>query len=397
MLSSLNRSAGLAGVFVILLAVASVAPRPTAQSIALCTSVTLVRVPEGGLQPQVAVDARGGVHLVYFKGEAANGDVFYTRLGADGTTFAPALRVNSQPGSAIATGNMRGAHLAIGRNGRVHVSWNGSSRATPRGVADTTPMLYARSNGARTAFDPQRNLAQFAVDLDGGAIAADEAGHVYVAWHAGIPGAKGEADRRLWVTRSTDDGTTFAREQFASDAETGACGCCGVGALADRRGSLYLLYRSAREVTHRDAYLLTSKNAGVSFTGARLQEWNVGGCPMSTFALSEGRAGILAAWETGGQVQFVRIDAETQRPLAIVEAPGEVRTRKHPAVAGNARGEVLFVWTEGMAWQRGGSVVWQIFDREGKPTAEHGRRDGVPVWSLVAAYTRPDGGFTILY
>ena len=394
-MSPLIRLAGATGV--VALAVTSLAPRPTVQSAALGVNVTLARVPDDGLQPQVAVDARGGVHLVYFKGEAANGDVFYTRLGADAATFVPALRVNSQQGSAIATGNIRGAHIAIGTNGRVHVSWSGSGLATPRGVEATAPMLYARLNEARTAFDAQRNLAQSGINADGGAIAADDANRVYVAWHAGIPGAKGEGDRRVWVSRSTDGGTTFAREQPASDPMTGACGCCGVGALADHDGSLYLLYRSARDVVHRDVYLLTSKNAGKSFTDAKLQEWNVGACPMSTFALSEGRAGILAAWETGGQVQFVRIDPATQRPSAIVEAPGEARTRKHPAVAGNARGEVLFAWTEGMAWQRGGSVVWQIFDKDGKPTAERGRRVGVPAWSLVAAYARPDGGFTILY
>ncbi len=42
--------------------------------------IELLRVPEGGLQPQVAVDARGTVHLVYLKGDPAACDVFYTRL-----------------------------------------------------------------------------------------------------------------------------------------------------------------------------------------------------------------------------------------------------------------------------------------------------------------------------
>ena len=71
--------------------------------------------------------------------------------------------------------------------------------------------------------------------------------------------------------------------------------------------------------------------------------------------------------------------------------------RKHPAVAVNSKGETLLVWTEGMGWNKGGSVAWQVFDKAGQPTAEHGRSTGVPVWSLVAAFTRPDGRFVIVY
>src|SRR5262245_65305293 len=101
--------------------------------------VTLARVPDDGIQPQIAV-AQGAVHLIYFKGEAAGGDVFYAKSAGGGAFGAP-VRVNTQPGSIIATGTVRGAQIALGRNGRVHVAWMGSSRATPRGPADAAPML----------------------------------------------------------------------------------------------------------------------------------------------------------------------------------------------------------------------------------------------------------------
>jgi hypothetical protein len=50
-----------------------------------------------------------------------------------------------------------------------------------------------------------------------------------------------------------------------------------------------------------------------------------------------------------------------------------------------------------MGWNRGGAVAWQVFDKEGKATAIKGRTDGVPPWSLVAVFTRADGGFTVIY
>src|SRR6516165_3493329 len=85
------------------------------------------------LQPQAAIDGRGILHAIYFSGPPAGGDIFYVRSSNAGVRFSDPLRVNSQPGSAIATGTIRGAQLAVGRNGRVHVAWNGSSKAEPAG------------------------------------------------------------------------------------------------------------------------------------------------------------------------------------------------------------------------------------------------------------------------
>jgi hypothetical protein len=70
----------------------------------------------------------GVVHLIYFKGEAKAGDIFYVRQTPDRDAFSDPLRVNSEPASAIAVGTIRGAQLAVGRNGRAHVAWNGAKR-----------------------------------------------------------------------------------------------------------------------------------------------------------------------------------------------------------------------------------------------------------------------------
>jgi hypothetical protein len=233
--------------------------------------------------------------------------------------------------------------------------------------------------------------------LDGGTVAADPAGHVYVMWHAFEPGLRGEADRRVWVARSRDNGQTFAEETAASPAATGACGCCAVGALADRRGAVYALFRSATDEVHRDTYLLTSRDEGRTFVGDRLQEWNINACPMSSFSLADTSIGILAAWETEGQVQWTRVDPATGRHVGTFMAPGGIRTRKHPAIAANDQGEVLLAWTEGTGWNKGGDLAWQVFDREGRLVGQPGRASGVPTWSLAAVARRADGGFVVLY
>lgn len=356
--------------------------------------VTLLRVPNKGIQPQVVMDDKGVLHLLYFQGDPRHGDIFYVYSRNDGETFSRPLRVNSVEGSAIAIGNIRGAHLAVGRKGRVHVAWNASPR---RGQVEEK-MFYTRLNDEGTAFEPQRNVLQSAKGLDGGgSVAADGAGNVYVVWHAPEPGNKGEEHRRVWVACSTDEGKTFAREKAAFDKDTGACGCCGLRAFASHNGNVYVLYRSASQRINRDAYLLMSRDKGASFRGGDLDSWKIEACPMSSFNFAEGPGEVLASWETNGQVYYVRIDPATGKRSETVAAPGESRERKHSVVAINKRGETLLAWTEGMGWERGGSVAWQVFDKEGRPTAERGHAAGVPTWSLVAVFPRKDGGFTILY
>ena len=197
------------------------------RSAAAGQSVRIMRVPQGGLQPQVAIDERGIVHLIYYTGDARKGNLFYARSTNGGTTFSAPIQVNSSPDAAIAAGTIRGAHLAVGKAGRVHVAWNGSSVAEPGPLNPDSgkngmPMLYARLNDAGKAFEAQRNLMLRSFGLDGGgSIAADPSGNVYVAWHgiaeseAKGTGKEGEARRRVWITKSGDEGRSFLRERMA--------------------------------------------------------------------------------------------------------------------------------------------------------------------------------------
>jgi len=260
-------------------------------------------------------------------------------------------------------------------------------------------MLYTRSNEGGTAFEPQRNLMRRTTALDGGGtIAADCEGNVYVGWHGRSEGAPaGETGRRMWVTHSEDEGATFQPEEPAWDRQTGACACCGTRALADRQGMVYILYRAAINGDERDMYLLTSNDRAGHFRGEAIHPWKLNACPMSSASLAEAGSGVLVAWETKGQVYFRRIDPKSEDVTPPVAPPGNSGTRKHPAVAGNARGETILVWTEGTGWQKGGALAWQVFDRAGRPKGQPGRIEGgVPVWGLPTVVARPDGKFTIV-
>ncbi len=358
------------------------------------TRVSLVRTPDGGIQPQAAVDRQGVIHLIYYKGDAQNGDIFYVRQQPGQKEFSKPIQVNAHPGSATAAGTIRGAQMALGKNGRVHVAWNG--HAPEKGSYMEAPMLFTRLNDMGTAFEPERDVITSARGLDGGgSVAADGQGNVYVMWHASKPGnTNGEAGRAVFVARSADDGKTFAAEKLATDKFTGACGCCGMKAFADSEGNVFALYRTASEMTNRDETLLISRNRGADFEIAYTHGWKIAACPMSSAFLSETKSGVLAAAETHGRVFFIRMDTKTGKVSSPVSP--EVKG-KHPVAVSNTTGDMLLAWTEGTGWGKGGAVAWQLYDESGNPTSEKGRAEGVPTWSLVAAVAKPDGSFVIFY
>jgi hypothetical protein len=330
--------------------------------------VTVIRTPDGGIQPQAVAGEDGTIHLIYYKGPPNAGDLYHVSRAPGAGEFSRPARVNSEPGAAIAIGTIRGGQLALGKDGRVHVVWNGAGAARSGGHGhEGAPMYYARSDEGRKAFEPQRDLMTRTSGLDGGGtVAADRAGNVYVAWHGRGPDAvEGEQGRRLWVARSRDEGATFSPEQPAFGGDTGACGCCGARALADRRGEVYILYRAATRGVERDMFLLTSAGPSSPFRGRSLGPWKTSTCPMSSESLADAGPFVLAAWETRGQVEFARVDPRDGSVSTPVTPPGRAGERKHPAVAANARGETLLAWTEGTGWQKGGSLVWQVFDRDG--------------------------------
>lgn len=359
-------------------------------------SVELIRVPQAGIQPQV-IEKDGVVHLLYFTGDPAKGDLNYATSRDYGKTFSKPIRVNSEPGTVIATGNIRGGQLAIGANGRVHVAWIGSSLAMPRSARNSGPVLYARLSDGKDHFDTTQHVNQASWGADGASIAADSRNNVYVFWHAQPPVGKDESNRRVWMARSTDGGRNFEGEKVAYGESTGVCGCCGSRALAASDGTVYMLFRAATQVVNRDMYLISSTDHGATFHGADISHWNIGACVMSSAALLQSGKDVFSAWESEKQVYFGRVDQGSHNISGTAEAPGKGVNRKYPSLAVNNKGQILLAWTENMAWGKGGSVVWQAFNQSLKPEAARGDMAGVPGWSLVAAFARPDGNFTIIY
>ena len=342
--------------------------------------VRVESVPEKGVQPQVAVDSAGTAHLVYLTGAPGASDVHYVSRARGAREWSAPIVVNSEPGSAIAMGTIRGAQMALGKDGAVHFVWNGA------GVAGTkpprSPLWYSRIVAGSGKSERQRDLIDGGSGLDGGAsVAADTKGAVFVVWHG--PGVEtGETSRVVRMRKSADGGVTFAPPVIATAEKAGVCACCSLRASVTTDGTIYTLYRAAHSVGQRDMTLLSSRDGGATFRSETISPWAGNTCPMSSAALSA--SGM--AWETDGKVFTSTIGGATV----------ELGKGKHPSLATNSRGETLAVWTTGTGWARGGSLEWTLLGSDGKPGAQNGKAGDVAVWSFATAYAEPSGDFVIL-
>ena len=71
--------------------------------------------------------------------------------------------------------------------------------------------------------------------------------------------------------------------------------------------------------------------------------------------------------------------------------------RRYPALARSSSGLTILVWSENAKWKTGGSLAWQVYDRDGAPIGARGLGPEVPDWSFAAVAAREGGGFTVLY
>ena len=376
-------------------------PLALCAAVASAGPVTLLEVPNAGVQPQALVDAGGKLHLLFLAGPAGESDVFHTTLNPRTKAFAKPTRVNHTAGNAVAMGSIRGAQGAWGRDGRLHVVWNAS--VPDADGKSHMEVCYTRSDSTGEKFEPERGLMHAGKFLDGGAtIAADQQGNVYVLWHAmpleATPDAgHGEASRIIYLAKSSDDGRTFTKDAPCTDAAAGICACCSMRATTLASGELVVLYRSA-DGSGRSMQSLRSTDHGAHFKVTELQPWLINACPMSSSGLHPTPQGVMAAWETDSTIWTANLDGASMTPRKI-----STTGSKHPSLARDEHGRTLLTWARDTGWQRGGTLAWSLLDAQGKVSIEstaNSAQDAnlkVPVWSFPAAAFVKGLGFVIVH
>ncbi len=349
-----------------------------------------IRTPENGIQPIAKVDGNNKLHLVYFLGEPAHGDLFYVTSPANNpTAFSKPIRVNHTSGSACALGTIRGAQMSVTDDGKVFVVWNGSDRTVKDGVI---PFMFSRINKERTAFLPERNLLGGAEYIDGGgAIATDSSSGVYAVWHACAKDGN-EANGRVYISTSHDDGVSFSAANAISLRQDGTCACCAMTA-AYANGKLFILYRRAKGSVSRDVIEMISSDGGRTFKSNLLTAFSAEACPMSLFALAQRGSDVEAAWETGDGIETVSLATKNATPQLVAESS------KYPMMVLGPDGTKLLTFMRGAGWARGGKAHWQLLDKDMNVLDKSDDRSAVisQAWSFAAPVVLGRGKYGFIY
>jgi hypothetical protein len=353
----------------------------------LAGELMVVRLPDGAMQPRVTTVGDGSHAVVFCQGSPRASEVKLATLSGAGA-LGPLSTLSTSGTRAVAMGTVRGPSLALGADGARHVVWHGMQGSAADGKGSA--LWFVRVDAAGKASAPA-NLIGKTRALDGGAaIAAEAAGHVWIVWHALPEGKDGEAERRVFVRKSSDNGLTFSKPWPVKGEDMGICGCCGLAATVDASGSLHILYRVAENKSQRGARLIRLPADATARTAAELvhkDRWSMPGCPMTTAALVPDGNSILSAWITEYQVQLRGWTAPTE---------GGKVMQNHPRLIRNTAGETLLLWTEGAMWGKGGESVARTFDPKGDPTGSP-LRQSLPLWSHAAGAALADGRFAVIY
>ena len=359
--------------------------------------ILIQETPDGGLQPRLMQAADGGIHLLYFQKRlnrpaVREGNLYYREYLIDENRFGPAIKVSSQAFNLQTVAISRAA-MAIGEGGRLHVMWY---------LAREAEYFYARSNQARSQFEPQQTMVEeFRVGIDAGGDIAAFGSQVAIVWGAGE--LTREAERTMFARFSHDSGSSFGEELRVSNPDLGACACCSLAAEYLEEDRLVIAYRSAIDGIGRHMQILMLNGVSAEPQSGQyqslqpLQQWEATFCPLSTNDIAVSDKGEhWIVFETEGRI--VEMNLLNPEKIALAGEPFIETRQKNPALAFNPQGEKLIAWGEAISHSRGGRLNLRLFDAEGKVTDYELEEElQIADFSFPAAAALPNGDFLVLH
>src|SRR6476620_6318539 len=143
-------------------------------------------------------------------------------------------------------------------------------------------------------------------------------GSLYVAW---LESSQGKS--KTFLTRSTDQGTTWAAPVLADTTQS--CPCCRTSIATARDGTLYLAWRSVFPGNVRDVVVARSDDHGTTWAPpvrVHADNWVFDGCPHAGPSMQVDSAGTVhIAWWTGKQGAAGTFYARSTDKGATFDAP----------------------------------------------------------------------------
>ncbi|MEX1230417.1 MAG: sialidase family protein [Planctomycetaceae bacterium] len=292
--------------------------------------------PHHPRQPQIAVDAKGTVHVVYGVGNR----VRYRRSFNGGKEFAQP--VDLPVTQVISLGMRRGPRIAVSKNS-VCVTVIGGPQGKGR---DGDVLAFQSTDGGENWNNPVKVNDVDASAREGlHAMAADAKGNLYCAW------LDLRRDRsEVMAAASTDGGRTWTKNVLVYRSPDGSvCECCHPSIATDDEGRVHVFWRNSLAGA-RDMYFATSVDGGKSF-GAAVKmgsgSWPLEACPMDGGAIAARGDRIVSVWRRERSIFFVD-GKRDEKQLGIGEQPWIALAEKGPFIIWlKKRGDAAYLLTPG--------------------------------------------------
>lgn len=289
----------------------------------------------------VAVDADGGVHVVWYEEDLLSAHVRYARALDGGRTWEHRGRLSDAVGS--------GQHPSIAATGTsVFVVWH-TREPRPR-------VLFRRSLDRGATWDPARTLAAPASGAAHAVVAADGP-RVHVVW-----GDNREGSGEIYWATSPDGGTTWQRATRLS--ELGSFSWVPTVAVEGRIVlAAWVDYRDGNE----EEYVRRSDDDGATWSAAQRLTIDAADSWAPSLTILGGVAHVV--WfDRRHAIDDTAVERRLDQALALVGAPAEPPATRDPAVYYlndfNARVErkAREVQRRAPEWVRGGGDASRLED-----------------------------------
>jgi hypothetical protein len=285
-----------------------------------------------GSSPQLALDGRGVIHMIFGRRDT----IFHVSSRDRGATFSPAEIVAVVPSMHL--GNTRGPVIASSRNQSMVTATDQAGNIHAFRLDHTSGRWsrLARPLNDTTGSAPEGLLGLTADDADG----------FHAAWLDIRKGRKNQ----IYAASLRANGAAWTTNVLAYASPGGSvCECCRPSIVVTKGGTAVMFRNSLGGA--RDMYVALSRDGGKTFAAPEKLghgSWALNACPMDGGALAADPAGRLASvWRRQDSVFFVR--------------PGEAEI-----LVGNGRSPTMSVSPDGkgsyVIWQDGPSILLKLMD-----------------------------------
>ncbi len=264
-------------------------PRQTAaaETVAIVEKTTL---PDAR-QPQVAVDPRGRVYVVF----GAENSIHFAVSDDGGQSYGKPSKVGDAGNMSL--GMRRGPRVAATERAVV-VAAVGGEQGHGR---DGDLLTWRSTDGGKTwTRAAQINSVPGAAREGLHHLAVSPDGTFYCVWLD-----LREQKTQLYGAASTDGGATWHERLIYKSPDGSVCQCCQPQVASDPAGGLHVMWRNNLS-GNRDMYLVNSKDNGRTFdrpVKLGLGTWPLDACPMDGGGLAADRDGqVVTIWRRDKQL-----------------------------------------------------------------------------------------------